>query len=106
MTNTQTDPYRLALFYTLGLMEETRNHIELLYDFEDKSIRHKTGFVGGWHTSMTMRIVRLAFNLYNGCSGEDKEAYAFTPYHIFDCNLREYFFEAIRLRYEVYRFPK
>lgn len=33
------DCYRRALFYTLGLNEETRKHVDRLYDFRERGIR-------------------------------------------------------------------
>lgn len=60
------DVYHKALVYCLGIDRDTRENAEQIYDF-------KTGYVKteclheGWQTSGSVRIVRLAFNLY--CDG-------------------------------------
>ncbi|WP_025845213.1 DUF6075 family protein [Paenibacillus ehimensis] len=103
MTRSQQDPYRQALFYLLGLTSQTRRHIRDLYDFEESSIRLE-GLQQGWQTSSTVKLTRLAFNLYNGYTG-DAELGAprnYSPYFIFDTGLLPYFFEAIKLRFPEY----
>jgi len=89
-------------------MDETRRHIKEIYDFEEKSIFVESAFSGGWHTSGTMQVVRLAFNLYNGFHGfgyhekEIDDPKNFTPYELFyNCNLREYFFVEVELRFSL-----
>ena len=37
--NAGNDPYRKALFYTLGLTDETRRNIDSLYDFDECGIK-------------------------------------------------------------------
>ena len=60
------DVYHKALVYCLGIDRDTRENAEQIYDF-------KTGYVKteclheGWQTSGSVRIIRLAFNLY--CDG-------------------------------------
>jgi len=101
--NAQSDPYRKALFYTLGLFEETRRNINRLYDFGERGIRFE-GLRAGWQTSGTLRAIRLAFNLYNGYTGEEDETepLLFSPYDLFETTgLMPYFFEAIMLRFNV-----
>lgn len=103
-TNSDKDPYRKALFYTLGLTEETRNNINSLYDFNGNCIDFD-GLHGEWQTGTSMKICRLAFNLYNGSYGQHGDTESpedYTPYGLFDCGLIEYMFEAIRIRYEEY----
>ncbi|MDN8588109.1 DUF6075 family protein [Paenibacillus sp. 11B] len=98
----QHDPYRSALFYLLGLTEDTRRHINDLYDFREDSIRLE-GLNNGWQTGTTVRLSRLAFNLYSGYTGEhEEEAHSFSPYFLFDNGLMPYFFEGIKLRYPSY----
>jgi hypothetical protein len=48
-TNSVDDPYRKALFYTLGLTDETRRNINHLYDFEERGIDF-TGLFEPWQT--------------------------------------------------------
>lgn len=106
-TNSFNDPYRKALFYTLGLTEETRNNIDSLYSFKWREINFD-GLRQGWQTGTSMRITRLAFNLYNGfCGDTDDEEYKYdsrnyTPYYLFDTGMLPYMLEAIKLRYQEY----
>ena len=68
------DVYHQALVYCLGIDRDTRENVNKIYNF-------KTGYVKteclqeGWQTSGSIRIVRMAFNLYcNGTpSGGDYE---------------------------------
>lgn len=103
MTHSHTDPYRQALFYLLGLTEQTRSHVRDLYDFDENSICLE-GLNKGWQSSSTVKLTRLAFNLYNGYSGdEDRDAARnYSPYFLFDTHLLPYFFEAAKLRYPEY----
>jgi hypothetical protein len=94
-----TDSYHRALFYTLGLSKDTRAHQEL-FDFSDGIIKPE-GLSASWHTGGSIRICRLAFNLWNGWSQTGEERFS-TPYELFDCEAAPYFFEAIRLRYPEY----
>lgn len=100
-TNSAKDPYREALFYTLGLTGETRRNINSLYDFKENGI-NPDGMNGGWQTSTSWKVTKLAFNLYNGYSGEGNEPSDYTPFELFSCGLMEYMFEAVRLLYPNY----
>ena len=63
------DVYHKALCYCLGISDDTRRNVYRIYDF-------KTGCViteclhEGWQTSGSVRVVRMAFNLY--CNGSLK----------------------------------
>ncbi|QWU13199.1 hypothetical protein SAMN04487895_11718 [Paenibacillus sophorae] len=100
MTHSQTDTYRQALFYLLGLTEQTRSHVRDLYDFDENSICLE-GLYKGWQTSSTVKLTRLAFNLYNGYSGDEERDASrnYSPYFMFDTGLLPYFFEAVKLHY-------
>ena len=103
-TNSAGDPYREALFYTLGLTGETRNNIADLYDFEENAIKPE-GIKNPWQTGTSSRVTRLAFNLYNGYHGNDElndDVGRYTPENIFCDGLMFYFFEAVKLRYPEY----
>ena len=103
MTKSHNDPYRKALFYLLGLTETTRLYVHQLYDFDEQAIRLE-GLHQGWQTSSTVKLTRLAFNLYNGyvSEGYPDAARNYSPYFMFDTNLLPYFFEAVKLRYPEY----
>lgn len=105
-TGSYNDPYRKALFYTLGLTEETRRNIKSLYDNESRCIEF-SGLFAGWQTGTSKKVTRLAFNLYSGFLGETGEeetdsTEGYTPYYLFSCGLMPYMFEAIKLRYPEY----
>ena len=57
------DCYHKALIYILGISEDTRNHFSLIYDIKSGCIKTEC-LHQGWKTSGSVRIGRLAFNLY------------------------------------------
>jgi hypothetical protein len=105
------DEYHKALVYCLGLERDTRKHVDRIYDF-------KTGLVKteclkeGWQTSGTLKVVRMAFNLY--CNGTPsvcdyrkkddqlRECRYYTVEELFCCGLAKWFFEAVKVRYPEY----
>ncbi|WP_085170048.1 DUF6075 family protein [Paenibacillus barengoltzii] len=95
-----SDSYHRALFYTLGISRETRSHICDLYDFSNGGIKSE-GLSAPWQTGSTIRVCRLAFNLWNAWTEAGGERYS-TPHELFDCSYAPYFFEAIHLRYPEY----
>ena len=105
-TNSERDPYRKALFYTLGLTEETRKHVNHLYDFRESGIDFD-GLSQPWQTSTSKQVTRLAFNLYNNFCGDigdeiiDNPSH-YTPEDIFSNSLMAYMFEAVKVRYPEY----
>lgn len=96
----RTDCYHRAFFYCTGISFDTRKNIDLLFDFADDSI-NPDGLHKGFQTSGSLRLSRLAFNLWNGFMEEGNEC-DFTPYELFDCSYAPYFFEAVKLRYPEY----
>lgn len=108
-TKSERDTYRKAFFYTLGINSLTRTHIDSLYDFKDNCPK-LDGFGGAWQTSGTIRICRLAMNLYNGFHQKgaswndlenDKDG-SFTPYELFATPDAIYMLEAVKVRYPDY----
>lgn len=105
--------YHKALIYCLGISEDTRVNIDRIYDLRTGYVKTEC-FQEGWQTSGSVRIVRMAFNLY--CNGtpsvydyESEEAklqeYAgYTPEELFCCGYARYFWEAIKIRYPEYCF--
>ena len=105
------DAYHKALCYCLGINDDTRRNINRIYDF-------KTGYIKprclkeGWQTSGSVRVVRMAFNLY--CNGtpsvyeyEDAEQQAnecreYAVDDIFFCSYAPFFWQAIQIRYPEY----
>ena len=91
------DPYHKAFFYTMGISDETRKHVEDVFDFRENVIRPE-GLNKGWQTSGSSCLIRLAFNLWNGWNAD---GYA-TPYDLFSTSDVAYMLEAIRIRYPEY----
>lgn len=102
------DPYYRALVYLLGMTAETRSNFSRCFDAEARMIR-PAALEEGWQTGGTVRIVRMAFNLWNGWCYESEEnaqegrtSDAFTPDNLFCCEFAPYFYEAVKLRYPEY----
>jgi len=100
------DVYHKSLFYTLGLTKETRRNINSLYDFKEHVIDFG-GLNAPWHTSTTTRVVRLAFNLFNGFNGTDEKRKIdnpslYTPYELFADELMGFFLQAVIIRFPNY----
>lgn len=61
------DVYHRALVYCLGTDRDTREHVDSIYNFKSGCVRTEC-LHEGWQTSGSVRIVRMAFNLY--CNGK------------------------------------
>lgn len=104
------DPYRQVLFYCLGIDPSTRKNIHRLYDFDEECIIIE-GVNEGWHTTGSLAVTRLAFNLYgNGTptvalyedNDEQKliECDRYSVVNIFSVEAyMDYFIEAIKMRF-------
>ena len=94
------DCYHRAFFYIVGLTDETRRHIGDLFDFRDDGIIPE-GLYKGWQTGGTIRICRMAFNLWGGYIEEGAEAET-TPESLFASSFAPYFVESLKLRFPEY----
>ena len=94
------DSYHRALFYTIGISQDTRKYVNRLFDFEQDGIKPRA-LNESWQTSGSLKVTRLAFNLWNGYIQKRNEDMT-TPYELFACGYASYFFEAIKLRYPDY----
>lgn len=104
------DVYHKALVYCLGIDRDTRDHVNQIYDFQSGCVKPEC-LNQGWQTSGSMRITRMAFNLYcNGIpsiynyddsdlEGQLKEAQYYTVEELFCCSYARYFWQAIQIRY-------
>lgn len=92
------DKERLSLFYILALFQETRTHINDLYNFKENCIRLE-GLDNGWQTGGTRKATKLAFNLFNNWHGEEGDNYG--PLEIFSLSTeyRNYMLLAVQLRF-------
>ena len=107
------DVYHKALVYCLGLNSDTRDHVDRFYDFKEGYVKPECLYEG-WQTSGSMKVVRMAYNLY--CNGtpsvldiEDaerklEECSCYTVEELFCCGYARYFWEAIKIRYPEYCF--
>jgi hypothetical protein len=75
------DCYHRTLFYILGIDDDTRKHFIDLYNCE-KDIIKLSGIHSGWITSTSRRMIRFAFNMFNGYY-ENEESLKYTPYDLF-----------------------
>lgn len=105
------DCYHKALIYILGICEDTRRHFGHIYDIKSGCIKPEC-LRQGWQTSGSVRVVRLAFNLYtdgtpsvDDCKSKDDqidECRGYSVGDIFCCSYAMYFWEGIKLRYPEY----
>lgn len=105
------DCYHKALIYILGISEDTRNHFSQIYDIKSGYIKTEC-LHQGWQTSGSVRVVRLAFNLYtDGTPSVDDykrkdeqidECREYSVSNIFCCGYAMYFWQGIKLRYPEY----
>lgn len=108
-----SDPERVALAYLLALNTDCRNHINDLYDFEERIILVE-GLEKAWQTHTSLKTARLAFNLYNGycydsqtykgSDGQERDLPSeyYSPAHLFACSYAPYFWQVIKIRYPEY----
>ena len=94
------DCYHRSFFYCMGISGMTRINIARLYNFK-RGYAEPDGLHERWQTGSTMRLSRLALNLWNGYTEQGDERMS-TPYELFDCEYAPYFYEAIKLRYPEY----
>ena len=107
------DVYHKALVYCLGLNSDTRDHVDRMYDFKEGYVKPECLYEG-WQTSGSMKVVRMAYNLY--CNGtpsvldiEDaerklEECSCYTVEELFCCSYARYFWEAIKICHPEYCF--
>lgn len=88
------DVWHVSLFYTLGLTNDCQNNIDSLYDFNTGCVKQIKGEKYGWITGTDIRIIRLAYNLYN--NGAPTAIFGYL-----ESDLLEYCLEAIRIRFEI-----
>ena len=60
------DVYHKALVYCLGICDDTRRNVDNIYNFKTGCVKTEC-LHEGWQTSGSIKVVRMAFNLY--CNG-------------------------------------
>ena len=89
----RNDSYHCSFFYVMGIAPETRSNIRQMFDFKQDCIE-PDGMHGGWQTSGTVRVCRLAFNLWNGYT-DPEHSNAYSPEDLFCCEFAPYFMEGV-----------
>ena len=56
-SGTSGDNYRMALFYVLGLLPDTRRWINDIYDFKEKTPKH-SALKKPWQTSGNIKVTQ------------------------------------------------
>lgn len=105
------DVYHKALVYCLGISDDTRRNIYSIYDFKTGNVKTEC-LHEGWQTSGSVRVVRMAYNLY--CNGTPSvldyddaeeqvdECRLYTAEELFCCAYAPYFWQAVQIRYPEY----
>lgn len=110
----KADCYLSALIYAVGISQDTRRQWNRFYDEKEKIIKPKV-INEGWQTSGSVKITRLAFQLFtNGTptaitydSNDEpqkdfRECQYYSVEDVFCCGYAPFFVEAIKLRYPEY----
>lgn len=104
----ESDVYRKALVYTLGICETTREHFDNIFNLKEGLI-NRNSLQEAYQTSTSMKVTRMAFSLWNSNSYDSDEDLEngivsphYTPAEIFCCSYSPYFFEAIKIRFPEY----
>ena len=112
LPNSRRDSEEIAMIYTLGICDKTRAAFSNIVDQRTFQANPLVLFAG-WQTSASVKVTRLAINLYTGFSQEVKRDDSIEGYHIgedssdyaveeiFDCPYAKYFLEAVKLRYDI-----
>ena len=105
------DVYHKALCYCLGINDDTRRNANRIYDFKTGCVKTEC-LQEGWQTSGSVKVVRMAFNLYcNATPSVDdytdaeeqiNECRQYTVEELFCCAYAPYFWQAIQIRYPEY----
>ena len=100
-----------ALCYCLGISDDTRRNINSIYDFKSGCVKTEC-LHEGWQTSGSMKVVRMAFNLYcNSTPSVDdykdaeeqvNECNRYTVEDLFCCAYAPFFWQAVQIRYPEY----
>lgn len=105
------DVYHKALCYCLGINTDTRQNVNRIYDFKSGLVKPEC-LMEGWQTSGSMRVIRMAFNLY--CNGTPsvsdyddadeklRECSMYSVEELFCCGYAPYFWQAVQIRYPEY----
>lgn len=105
----KTDVYYKSLIYTLSVCETTREHFSEIFDLYNGEV-NLNSIQKAWQTSTSLKVTRMALNLWNHSIVYDSEADIeneqisshYAPSEIFCCSYAPYFWEGIKIRYPEY----
>ena len=105
----KTDVYYKSLIYTLSICETTRNHFNEIFNIS-KSEVNLDSIQKGWQTSTSLKVTRMALNLWNHSLVYDSEkdledekiSSSYAPSEVFCCSYAPYFWEGVKIRYPEY----
>ncbi len=105
----KTDVYYKSLIYTLSMCETTREHFNEIFNLNNGEV-NLNSIQKGWQTSTSLKVTRMALNLWNHSIIYDSEADIeneqisshYAPSEIFCCSYAPYFWEGIKMRYPEY----
>lgn len=114
MKKVRNDAYHQALVYTLGISDSTRCNFYYIYDIKTRRINTEQ-LHEPWQTSSSLRVTRLAFNLFtdgeptayeyddkNNKIADIKECSRYSVSDIFCCSYAPFYVQAIKIRYPEY----
>ena len=81
LPNSRRDSEEIAMIYTLGICDKTRAAFSNIVDQRTFQVNPLVLFAG-WQTSASVKVTRLAINLYTGFSQEVKRDDSIEGYHI------------------------
>ena len=107
--NGKTDIYYKSLIYILSICETTRDHFNEIFDLDNGEV-NLNSIQKGWQTSISLKVTRMALNLWNYSLVYDSEvdiekeqvSSHYAPSEIFCCFYAPYFWEGIKIRYPEY----
>ncbi len=101
------DIHHITLAYLIALDDVCRNHVEEMYDFEERCISPEC-LGKAWQTDTSRKTTRLAYNLYTGSTlfCEDNEISYCSVSDIFCCSYAPYYWQALKIRYPEYTAAK
>lgn len=89
----------LSLFFLLGLISNAENHINQLFDFENRCVKDLKEVDLSWATHTDFKLIALAYNLFTWKNSLNNDILDYNLASIFsvDSDIKELMFNAIRL---------
>lgn len=101
------DEYHKSTAYLISLDNDLRSHLNDVFDLDQDVIKH-TALSQPWQTGTSVKTTRLLFNLWNSFMYESTEDFTedilsrhYSIDEIFSSCLALYYFEAIKLRFNI-----